>query len=73
MTDLLERFGNAVRLRRVKLNLTQSELANKAKIHVNAIGRIERGSFNPSLCILYRLAKALECGIDDLIRGKTYD
>ena len=41
-------------------NLTQSEVAEKAKIHVNYYARIERGEVTPRVDIVENIAKALK-------------
>lgn len=45
---------------RTKAGLTQAEVAELAGISNNMLSRIERGSRNPSLHVLERLAKALD-------------
>ena len=44
---------------RKKADLSQEELAEKADIHPNYVGRIERGECTPTLTILLKVAKAL--------------
>jgi transcriptional regulator with XRE-family HTH domain len=53
-------IGEAVLKFRRKAALSQEALAEKADIHPNYVGRIERGECSASLEILLRLAKALE-------------
>lgn len=52
-------FGEAVRLHRGLAGYSQEELADRAGIHRTYIGGIERGERNPTLTMIYRLAKAL--------------
>jgi transcriptional regulator with XRE-family HTH domain len=47
--------------------MTQEELAEKAEIHVNFVGGIERASRNPSLTSIVKLAKALKVSPKDLV------
>ena len=58
-SDIRERFGLAVKTVREARNLTQEELAHRAGIHRTYLSDIERGSRNPSLVNLDRLAGAL--------------
>lgn len=58
--ELLKAFAKTVRRRRHELNLTQEELAERADLHVNYIGGIERAQRNPTLLIIIQLAKALD-------------
>jgi transcriptional regulator with XRE-family HTH domain len=59
--------GAKVRARRARLSLTQSELAARAKLHVNVIGRVERGQFNPTVMTLVAIANALRISITRLV------
>lgn len=56
-----------MRQRRYDLDLTQERLAELSDFHVNFIGGIERGSRNPSLTSLLKLAQALEIPLEELI------
>jgi transcriptional regulator with XRE-family HTH domain len=64
--DIRERFGDAVRARREGLELTQEDLAEKAKIHRTYVSDIERGSRNVSLINIEKLAAALSLSISEL-------
>lgn len=64
--DIRERFGDAVRLRREELGLTQEELAERARIHRTYLSDVERGGRNLSLINIERLAGALEVSISGL-------
>lgn len=52
---------------RMKRQMTQKELAEKAKISKFYLSRIEKGGENPTLMILARIANALDCGIGDIL------
>ena len=54
-----EIIGLTVLKYRRKAGFSQETLAEKAGIHPNYVGRIERGECSASLEILFRLAKAL--------------
>jgi transcriptional regulator with XRE-family HTH domain len=54
--------------RRQSLELTQIKLAAKAGVHPNVIGRLERGAYNPSVLVLWSIAKALNASMFDLLR-----
>lgn len=66
--DIRERFGDAVRSRREELELTQEELAERARLHRTYLSDIERGSRNVSLINIERLAEGLELSLPDLFR-----
>lgn len=57
---LLKRFGSVVRMRRLALALSQEGLAARAKIDTSYVGGIERGKRNPTLVVIFQLAKALK-------------
>src|SRR5215472_2941868 len=52
-------FGSVVRERRKAQRLTQAELAERAHVERETLGRIERGLREPGLSIIIRLAQAL--------------
>lgn len=53
-------IGEAVLRFRKKIGLSQEALAEKADIHPNYVGRIERGECSASVEILLKIAKALD-------------
>ncbi len=62
-------FGNNVRKLRLSLGLSQEELAEKANLHRNYIGGIERGERNLGLLNLIELARALSVKPAKLLDG----
>ena len=64
-----EKMGNAIRSRRKSLGLTLAEVAARAGTTTGAVSRIERGIRKPSATMLARLANALDCSVDELLRG----
>ncbi len=64
---VLVKFAKIVRSRRQALQFSQELLAEKADLHVNFIGGIERATRNPSLTSIIKLSKALELNPKDLI------
>jgi transcriptional regulator with XRE-family HTH domain len=54
-----EIIGEAVLRYRRRAELSQEALAEKADIHPNYVGRIERGECSATVAILLRIAKAL--------------
>jgi len=51
---------------RARYNLTQEELARKVGVRRETILYIEKGKYNPSLKLAYRIAKALNTTIEEL-------
>jgi len=65
-TVLIE-FAKKVRARRHELEMTQEQLAEKADLHVNYIGGIERAERNISLEKIVALAHALNMSSKNLM------
>lgn len=55
-----------IKYHRIKLNMTQDKLSKILKCERSSISKWERGHSKPSLYMLPKLAKALNCSIDDL-------
>lgn len=61
------KIGQNLKEARLKLNLTQKQVADKAEVHVNWYARLERGEENASLETLKKLATILKVRVSDLI------
>ncbi len=59
-------FGAHIRSVRHKLGLSQEEVAHRAGIHVTYLSGIERGTRNPSLKNIRRVALALNMAVREL-------
>ena len=57
--QLPKRLGNALREMRLKAELSQMALAEKADLTLNYVGEVERGEKLASLETVVRLARAL--------------
>lgn len=55
----LEALGVAIRDERIRQNISQEKLAEKAKLHRNAVGRIERSECVVTVTSLFSIADAL--------------
>ncbi len=60
--------GEAIRSHRKRAGFTQEELAEKADLHHNFIGEVERGNMEISLGSMLKIAKALNVRVRDLVR-----
>lgn len=69
MENLFIAFGAQVRSIRLRSQLTQEEVADRAGLHVTYLSGIERGKRNPSLKNIRRLAMALDIPLNELFLG----
>ncbi|MDU7250878.1 MAG: helix-turn-helix transcriptional regulator [Clostridium sp.] len=60
-------IGEKIKIKRKKAGLTQSELANKASLHVNAIVFYENDKRSPTITSLNKISNALKIELIDLI------
>lgn len=51
---------------RARYNLTQDELADKVGVTRQTMLYLEKGKYNPSLLLAYRVAKVLQSSIDEV-------
>ena len=51
---------------RAKLGLTQQQLADLVHVSSRTIISIEKGQYNPSLMLAYRMAQVFDVSIEDL-------
>ena len=58
-TDPRTSFGSRVRELRLARQLSQEELAERAGLHRNYVGGVERGERNIALVNIHRIAEAL--------------
>jgi transcriptional regulator with XRE-family HTH domain len=71
--DAARLLGERVLTERQRVGITQMDAAHLAGINVAHYGRIERGTGNPNLETLVRLAAVLGVDPGDLVRGMTVD
>jgi putative transcriptional regulator len=68
-----EEVFNRIKDYRVKLNLTQDELAQAVGVSRQSIISIERSRYTPSLYLALRFAKFFQCPMDELFGLKEED
>lgn len=59
-------MNNKIKENRLKLGLTQEDLAKTAGVRRETIVFLEQGKYNPSLNLAYNIAKSLGLKIEDL-------
>ncbi len=60
-------FGERLRELRKKRHMTQVQLAESTGVPQNHISSMERGTIQPTLGTMIRLAVALDCKVADLV------
>lgn len=68
--ELREQLAVAIRQSRAQIGLSQEALALAAEVDRTYVSQLERGIANPSLLILYRIAKVLEVPVDTLLLNR---
>ena len=53
-------MGNKIKLARAKAGLTQQQLAEKVEVSRQTINAIEKGKFDPSLPLAFKISKLFE-------------
>lgn len=64
---VVQRFAGRLRDRRLALGLTQADVARRAEVTVNYVGRLEAAGAAPGIDLLARLASALGTTAADLL------
>jgi transcriptional regulator with XRE-family HTH domain len=67
MNDLAKQIGTRIYQIREETKMLQVDLAHAAQLTVRTVGRIERGEVDVRLSTLYKIAKALNVEIKDLL------
>ncbi|MFX1381021.1 MAG: helix-turn-helix transcriptional regulator [Promethearchaeota archaeon] len=61
-----EEFTTRIKELRARYNLTQSDLAKMVNVRRETILYIEKGKYNPSLVLAYKISKVLYSKIDEV-------
>ena len=67
--DVLTQLGMRIRYLRKQKGMSQLDLSLEADVNKNYISDLERGTRNPSLLILERVARALGVTLSTLFMG----
>ena len=67
--NVLTQLGMRIRYLRKQKGMSQLDLALEADVNKNYISDLERGSRNPSILVLERIAKALNVSLENLFQG----
>jgi putative transcriptional regulator len=64
---------NSLKVWRAKRDITQGELAEELDVTRQTINAIERGRYDPSLELAFKLAAFFECRIEDIFEYSPDD
>ena len=67
--SILRSLGEEIRALRTRKKLSQEALAGLAGIHTNVVGRLERGTYNPTVMVVAAIAVKLGVTLEELFRG----
>lgn len=71
--QILNLFGAKVRSERLRKGLSQEDLAFRSGLHRTYIGMIERAEKNVTLSNIYKISRALEIPIYELLKYDEID
>lgn len=57
---------NRMKEHRARLNLTQEDLADMVEVRRETIGNLEKGRYNPSLALAWKIAQVFGVPIEDV-------
>lgn len=59
-------INNNIKVYRAKHHMTQEDLADLVGVRRETIGNLEKGRYNPSLVLAWKIAKIFQCRIEDI-------
>lgn len=59
-------LNNLIKEMRTAMGLTQDDLAEKLEVSRQTIISLEKGRYNPSLVLAFKIAKLFNCRIEDI-------
>ncbi len=59
-------LNNLIKEMRTEMGLTQDDLSEKLEVSRQTIISLEKGRYNPSLTLAFKLAKLFNCRIEDI-------
>lgn len=59
---------NRIKEYRAKFDMKQEELAEKVGVRRETIGNLEKGRYNPSLVLAWKIAKVFNTSIEDVFQ-----
>jgi putative transcriptional regulator len=59
---------NRIKVLRAEYNMTQADLADAVQVSRQTINAIEKGKFDPSLPLAFKIAKLFKSSIEDIFQ-----
>jgi putative transcriptional regulator len=59
---------NRIKVLRAERNMTQAELADEVEVSRQTINAIEKGKFDPSLPLAFKISRLFELSIEDIFQ-----
>ena len=67
--DVNKQLGMRIKYLRSQKKWSQEDLALEAEVNKNYLSDLERGSRNPTVKILEKIARALDISLEELFKG----
>ena len=64
---------NRLKVLRAERDLTQADLADKLSVSRQTINAIEKGKFDPSLPLAFKMSKLFELSIEEIFEDEKSD
>lgn len=72
-SEINSKIGTKIKLLRMKVSLSQEQLALQAGINKNSLGAIERGQSSPTVETLAKISEALGLELKELVDVSKID
>lgn len=66
-------IGQVIKERRVEMKMTQRQLSKKANVGHTYLSEIENEKKTPGLEFLFKVSKAMEINLEDLLKRSNYN
>ncbi|MCM3639388.1 helix-turn-helix transcriptional regulator [Sporosarcina luteola] len=61
-------MNNLIKEMRTEMGLTQDDLAERLEVSRQTIISLEKGRYNPSLILAFKIARLFNCRIEDIFQ-----